>query len=165
MSQFCLQDPRHEAVRQELLARYGTSNADCGVFTREMQRRFPELTRVPGFYYPPDSEWSHGEHWWLEDAQGRVIDPTADQWPSCGKGRYVRYDPHVHRVVKGKCMNCGVGLFSREGHYACSPSCADDLFEAYHWRTHGPYESEMEFSCDAELSQKYGLTFANPLPA
>lgn len=163
MSEFRLQDPGHEAVRRLLLSKYGTSHFHCAQFVREMQARFPDLRRVAGFYYAPDSDASHGEHWWLEDERGNVIDPTADQFPSQGTGRYVRYDPRLHCVVKGKCMNCGIGLFSREGSYPCSRSCAKDLAQAYGFReAQGPFEVDMEFTTDADITEKYGIAFSTP---
>jgi hypothetical protein len=159
---FRLQDPGHEAVRRLLLERHGGSQARCAQFTREFQLRFPDLRRVAGFYYAADSDWCYGEHWWCEDVHGKVIDPTGDQFPCQGTGRYVKYDPHQHKVVKGKCMNCGTGLFSREGTYACSQACAHDLFTEYGWRVQGPFEVDMDFSCDADLVLKHGMKFSDP---
>jgi hypothetical protein len=160
MTDFRLQDPRHEAVRQELLRRYRTASYNCGTFTRAMAERFPDLKRVPGFYYAPDSDASHGEHWWLEDAQGAIVDPTADQFPSQGRGRYVRYSPRIHKLLKGKCMGCGRSLYTREGTYPCSKGCDEELAAEYGTRlAGGPYEDDMEFSCDADITERYGIVF------
>lgn len=163
MKPFSLEDPRHEAVRKELLARYRTSAYNCASFTRVMAERFPELKRVAGFYFAPDSDASHGEHWWLEDAQGGIVDPTADQFPSQGRGRYVHYDPRQHLVLKGKCMGCGVGLYTRMGSYPCSLGCDEMLSQEYGTRlAGGPYEEDLDVRCDADLVEKHGI--ALPMP-
>lgn len=163
MSSFQLADPQHESVRLELLSRYGTSHYHCAQFTRVMAERFPDLQRVAGFYFAPDSEASHGEHWWLEAKDGAIVDPTADQFPSQGRGRYVRYDPKQHTVVKGSCMCCGMPLVSRMGHYPCSESCDRELAQEYGCRmSGGPYECDMDIGCDADIVEKYGLPLKLP---
>lgn len=161
MEPFALQDPRYEAARRALLRRYGSSHNNCGLFSRELARQFPELRAVAGFYFSPGGA-SHGEHWWLETAAGTIVDPTADQWPSHGRGRYERYDPARHLVVKGTCPCCGAGLYSRASAYPCSRDCDEELAGEYGTRlSGGPYEEDMELSCDADVTAKYGL----PLPA
>ena len=59
----------------------------CKEVTRQMAETFPELKRIRGHYYC----WAWGEraHWWLADTNGTIIDPTAQQFPSKGKGEYV----------------------------------------------------------------------------
>jgi hypothetical protein len=86
-----------------------------------------------------------------------VVDPTADQFPSQGNGVYVPYDPKKHMAAKGTCPYCGVSLFAF-AHKPCSQECADEL--AAEWGcapSSGPFEVDMEFSCDAELADKYGV--------
>lgn len=162
MTAFQLQHPEHEALRQELLQRYRTSAHNCAQFSRALAERFSSLKAVAGFYFSPNGA-SRGEHWWTEDADGNIIDPTADQFPCQGAGRYVRYSPNLHKTVKGKCMGCGAGLYSRTGIYPCSLGCAEMLAKEYGIRVApGPYEDEMEFETDAELTEKYGITFQPP---
>jgi hypothetical protein len=161
MTPFQLQEPRYEAMRRELLRRYGSSHQRCAEFTRQMAERFPELRRVAGFYLTPTGA-SHGEHWWLETADATVVDPTADQWPSMGTGIYERYDPARHLVSKGRCPSCGTGLYSRAGSYPCSRDCDESLASEYGCRTMGgPYDEDMELECDADIA-KYGLTVPQP---
>lgn len=163
MPVFRLQDPRYEQARLDLLRRYKTSHQNCSSFTHAMAAQFPELRKVAGFYFAADSGAPYGEHWWLEDARGVVVDPTADQFPCAGRGRYVRYDPTQHLVVKGKCPVCGTGLVSRKGAYPCSRGCDEELAQEYGLRlAGGPYEEEMDLSCDAELTQKYGIVIPMP---
>jgi hypothetical protein len=160
MTTFRLQHPAYEAMRRELLHRYGSASCNCGTFTRQMAQRFPELTRVPGFYLAPGGA-SHGEHWWLEAPDGSIVDPTADQWPSCGTGTYVRYDPTKHLLPKGTCPYCGTSVMSRAGNHPCSLDCDEGLAEEYGMRlAGGPYDADMALTCDADIA-KYGL----PVPA
>ena len=65
----------------------GDGYGQCKEVTRQMAEAFPELKRIRGHYYC----WAWGEraHWWLADANGTIIDPTAQQFPSKGKGEYV----------------------------------------------------------------------------
>lgn len=157
MSTFKLVEPRYEALRKELLDISKSSRGSCGYFTRIFSERFPELKRVAGFYYAPGGVHSHGEHWWLTDAAGNIVDPTADQFPSQGTGVYVRYDPTRHITAKGTCPGCGSTLFAF-ARKPCSSDCDAEL--AAEWsclRSSGPFEADMEFSCDAELAEKYGV--------
>ena len=161
MENFQLKEPRYEEMRRQLLRRYGTSHNYCSQFTRRMAEQFPELRRVAGFYKSPAGA-SHGEHWWLETPDGVIVDPTADQWPSKGTGKYVRYDPALHLVSKGSCPSCGVGLYSRAGSYPCSEDCDQSLATEYGvLKMGGPYDQDMELNCDADVA-KYGLALPQP---
>lgn len=97
----------------------------CDDATREMQRAFPELTRVRGHYYCP--VWGERQHWWLVTAEGAIVDPTAAQFPSDGDGVY---QPWVEgdEEPSGKCPNCGGLVYS--GGTVCSDVCARS-YEAY----------------------------------
>lgn len=159
---FRLADPRHESVRRQLLARYGSSSFRCREFSVALAREFPELKSVAGFYFAPGGA-SHGEHWWLVTEAGDIVDPTADQFPSQGTGRYEAYDPHRHLTCKGRCMNCGMGVFSRLGTYPCSESCAQDIAAEWGCRpASGPFDADMELTCDADIFEKYGLALKSP---
>lgn len=73
----------------------------CGHATSEMVKEFPELTRVPGIVYFP---FGSSEHWWCEDEEGNIIDPTASQFRGTLSYRVVLI---IEEVCLGKCMNCG----------------------------------------------------------
>ena len=164
-AQYFLKNPQHEAFRLELLAKYRTSHHKCGIFVRAMQAKFPELRRVPGFYFTPDGQGSFGEHWWLQDAEGGVVDPTADQFPCLDQGRYVPYDPAVHLTVKGKCQHCGVGLYLRQGTSACSQACAQAIQEALGFGSvRGPWDEDFDgqLDCDLDIVRKAGLSLTLP---
>jgi hypothetical protein len=98
----------------------------CAEYTLEMQRVFPELTRVRGHYY--DIRWGERTHWWLVDLNGDIVDPTAAQFPSRGKGAYVPWEEGAEEPC-GRCLNCGEECFRSSGGSSdfCSASCADAL--------------------------------------
>lgn len=133
----------------------------CGVFTRLFAERFKSLKVVPGYYLTSPEGASRGEHWWLVDSAGAIVDPTADQFPEREHGHYLPYDPRIHMVVKGKCLCCGVLLYSKEGSAPCSLGCDEELAAEFDCLlTGGPYEADMEFGCDLDLALKYGCTFS-----
>ena len=92
----------------------------CKEVSRKMAEVFPELKRIRGHYYC----WAWGEraHWWLADANGTIIDPTAQQFPSKGKGEYVPW-PEGALEPTGMCPNCGDPCY--DGNTCCSESCAN----------------------------------------
>jgi hypothetical protein len=97
----------------------------CAEATLAMQRAFPELTRVRGHYYC--LAWGERQHWWLTDADGQIVDPTAAQFPSAGHGIY---EPWIEGADEptGKCPNCGGLIYG--GGSVCSDDCARS-YEAY----------------------------------
>lgn len=42
----------------------------------------PTLRLVRGWYHDPD--WGRQEHWWTEDPDGKIHDPTSAQFPHGG---------------------------------------------------------------------------------
>ena len=81
----------------------------CKELTQEMQKEFPELIRVRGFYHCP--YWGKREHWWLKNKRMEIVDPTAEQFPSKGSGRYEEWIEGQPEPT-GKCMNCGEYCFN-----------------------------------------------------
>jgi hypothetical protein len=157
---FRLSNPLYEEKRRALLSRSGSSTAQCGPFTKAFVQAFPELRRVPGFYRCASGH-SAGQHWWLIDLEGRIVDPTADQFDDAGAGTYEAYCPHKHKLPKGKCMCCGMEKYASEGCGPCSEECDRTLAEEYETRlSGGPYEEHHEDAqTDAELMAR-GLKFA-----
>lgn len=80
----------------------------CEQATLNIIRDFPELTRVRGlasvkepYGLPPTKT----PHWWCVDKEGKIIDPTAHQYPT----EILKYEP-VNKMLgepTGRCMNCG----------------------------------------------------------
>lgn len=96
----------------------------CAEITRYMVDAFPELKRVRGHYVcPVDGRFTH---WWLVAPDGRIVDPTSQQFASKGTGTY---EPHVGPDPTGRCLNCGA-WFHGDG-WSCSPECLRELDDYY----------------------------------
>lgn len=77
----------------------------CAEVTADMQKEFPELTRVRGHYYC--HIWGERKHWWLIDRDSsEIVDPTVIQFPSKGHGHYEPWDEGEPEPT-GRCPNCG----------------------------------------------------------
>lgn len=98
----------------------------CKEITHAMVKAFPKLTRVRGFYMCAD--WGKRAHWWLVDAEGKVVDPTADQFPSQGTSEYAQWIEGSEEPTD-KCMNCGGYTYGAKR--ACSVTCAEALEKYY----------------------------------
>ena len=110
------------------------TRAKCVGWTLAFFEKFPELTRVSGFFKTEHQlEWAKGtEHWWLVDSAGNIIDPTRGQFIA-GKEIYKVFDPLKDEVYLGKCPNCGeaqYGLIAEGAKDICSDECAED-YERY----------------------------------
>lgn len=91
----------------------------CREVTERMADAFPELTRVRGHYYC--FAWGERQHWWLTDPDGRIVDPTAAQFPSKGAGHYEPWDESQPEPT-GICPNCGEYVY--DAGTCCSDSCS-----------------------------------------
>lgn len=99
----------------------------CANMTLAMAEAFPELRRVRGHYVCPFD--GRRPHWWMVSPSGEIIDPTAEQFASCGLGEYEEY---VGPEPKGHCLNCGALLFEDRGF--CNAACAVECVE---WMSRG----------------------------
>lgn len=97
---------------------YSAAYGQCAAVTKRMLQAFPELSRVRGHYYCP--AWGCREHWWLEDPDGVIVDPTARQFPSGGAGVYEPWDESQEEPT-GVCPNCGDYIYG--GGEVCSSNC------------------------------------------
>ena len=101
----------------------GNGYGKCKKYVDQMKQVFPELVVRRGFYHCPI--WNERQHWWLEAEDGSIIDPTAEQFPSKGGGRYepLNDDELEDRVPTGVCMDCGKPVY----HHAlfCSAACEE----------------------------------------
>jgi hypothetical protein len=79
------------------------------------------LRLVRGYYYCPI--WNSQEpHWWTASPDGKIHDPTKDQFPSKGGGMYEEFDGKIECSECGKEMNEDEADI--EGNYAfCSYTC------------------------------------------
>ena len=92
----------------------------CSSATEQMQKEFPELTRVRG-YVDTHDRWQ--THWWLETPAGEVVDPTAMQF-----GKIFDYDPLDEsdplNHPTGQCPNCG--RFCYDDDSFCNEECENE---------------------------------------
>lgn len=97
----------------------------CDDATVLMKQAFPDLVRVRGHFY--DAAWGQRSHWWLMAPDGSIVDPTAVQFPSGGRGVY---EPWIEGDAEptGKCPNCGEYVY--DGGTVCSDACGND-YAAY----------------------------------
>lgn len=93
----------------------------CHVACKKMKKEFPELKMVRGWYYEPI--WDEDrEHWWLKATNGRIVDPTAQQFPTKGTSYYKEFIEGFDKEPTGKCMNCGEYCYDGRTH-SCSKKC------------------------------------------
>lgn len=99
---------------------YEKYRGKCKEMSEALVAADPTLTLVRGHYFCPI--WGEQAHWWTRAPDGKVIDPTKDQFPSRGIGEYVEFDGNI------PCSNCGKNMKEEdadiEGRYAfCSYEC------------------------------------------
>lgn len=104
----------------------------CGSATLEMCKTFPELKRIPGHVVLASGH--KVEHWWCEDNDGNIIDPTVGQWALL-PAEYIPWVPG-DEVCVGKCMNCGNGIYDTPAtlngirRSVCSNECERELMDS-----------------------------------
>lgn len=103
-----------EWIKKNVSEPYGK----CKQYTDKMIKEFPELTQCKGFYYC--FAWGQRQHWWCKTTEGKIIDPTADQFPSKGRGHYQELTDE--QLPTGKCMNCGDYCYNGSTNM-CSEEC------------------------------------------
>lgn len=87
---------------------YEKAYGKCESVCKDINTRFPELKLIRGHYF--DTAWGERAHWWLTDSTGKIVDPTAIQFPSKGRGVYESWDESQPEPT-GKCSNCGEYIF------------------------------------------------------
>lgn len=81
----------------------------------------PSLRLVRGYYYCPI--WNHKDpHWWCVTSDGTIVDPSAKQFPSKGRGTYTEFDGRIPCAECGAELDESTALF--ESNYAfCNGTC------------------------------------------
>lgn len=102
---------------------YNQYRGKCREMSEELVAADPSLKLVRGFYFCPI--WNSAEqHWWCENQEGKIIDPTAKQFPSKGMGTYIPFNGDICCENCGKVFREGDEKASYEGRYAfCSYRC------------------------------------------
>jgi len=99
---------------------YSKYRGQCKKIVDELCHKDPSLTPVRGYYIC--WAWGKQQHWWAVDKDGRIVDPTIDQFPKPHIGEYIPFDGYVH------CDECGRRVKEEyayiNGRYAyCSYKC------------------------------------------
>lgn len=94
----------------------------CKVIAHRMATLFPELKVVRGqvsVEEPYGLPSTKTQHWWCVTPEGKVVDPTAHQYPTS----VLAYRPldESKGEPTGKCMNCGGICY--EHRTLCSKAC------------------------------------------
>lgn len=113
-----------EFVRKERLL------GNCKNACEQMKAAFPELRIARGHAH--DAAWGKRGHFWCVTPGGRIVDPTAAQFPALL--RYEEWKPG-DEVLVGKCMNCGKQLWAAVAHLdrpvprksICNDDCEREL--------------------------------------
>lgn len=104
-----------------MISDYKKYRGKCKEMSEELCKLDSSLTIVRGHYYCPI--WDREEqHWWCVDEDGKINDPTKNQFPSRGMGEYIPFDGTV------ECAECGKKMLEKdatfESRYAfCSHRC------------------------------------------
>lgn len=107
--------PEHAAWIAERYSTRDKAYCRCDSATAAMVDAFPELRRVRGYYA------TFTEHWWCEDAEGNIVDPTAAQFSGQGSYQELTDEEVEQHVPSGVCMDCGDPVY--RGATFCSESC------------------------------------------
>lgn len=93
---------------------YGDGESLCWYATEDMQRAFPELTRVYGSvtYALDEDSVYHDHHVWCVAPDGTVVDPTGGQYEGeLLERRVLSTNPEYQRVY---CVDCLANTFDFE---------------------------------------------------
>ena len=103
---------------------------NCVQATLDMQKLFPELKRIRGYYRETVSGRYH-PHWWLVDGKNNIIDPTKSQFMDNGYGDYIPVGDSEPEP-KGKCIICGKYVYDFGP--TCSPDCQIELEKLFNYK-------------------------------
>ena len=104
------------------LNHYLRYRGQCKTMSEAFVAAHPGWRLVRGHYQCPI--WGPQPHWWCEDAQGTIHDPTKDQFPSRGLGIYEEFDGMTTCESCGKRQPEAATVFGGNGnHTYCSGDC------------------------------------------
>ena len=104
----------------ELISGYLKFRGQCKKLVDSLIKEDSTLMPIRGYYHCPF--WGKQAHWWAVTPKGEIVDPSARQFPSKGKGEYEPFNGIV------ECSECKKELREEEamfdGQYAfCSTKC------------------------------------------
>lgn len=95
----------------------------CRQASERMQKVFPELTITNG-----EIEVLYDDnlriHWWLKDAEGNIVDPTAGQFAAIIAYKEASADSDCRNYPRARCHNCG-GAFYVTPEVRSMPLCTE----------------------------------------
>ncbi len=100
---------------------YRLYRGKCKQMSEALVAEDPTLTLVRGHYFCPI--WNSDEpHWWCEQQDGSIVDPTREQFPSKGSGIYTPFNGMC------ECSNCGKEVAEEDATFDsnyvfCSSKC------------------------------------------
>lgn len=100
---------------------YTKFRGKCKDMSEALCEKDKSLTLVRGYYHCP--LWGKQSHWWVKDKDGKIIDPTVEQFPTAGiAAEYEEYDG------TGQCSECGKDVIVEESmtesnYVFCSSKC------------------------------------------
>lgn len=101
---------------------YEKYRGKCKEMSEALVAADPTLTLVRGHYICP--QWGSQPHWWVRKTDGTIVDPTAAQFPSKGRGTYVEFNGMVECAECHKSLPESEATIIGNGHYAvCSNEC------------------------------------------
>lgn len=115
----CKRRPPYAAWIHEHVPTPEAAFGNCRYISGLMTEFFPELRQVRGFYHC--TEWGRRGHWWCVTSDGAIVDPTALQFPSAGRGDYEEFTGSDDELATGTCYECGEDVFM--GRTFCSSAC------------------------------------------
>lgn len=126
----------HQEWIDAYVARNKSVFGKCKEATEEMAAAFPELKRVPG--HVEVMGWGRRAHWWLETADGEIVDPTVSQFPMVFE--YEPFEPGSP-VRVGRCMDCGDDIYDHPQSLTdapkvrsfCNDQCAESMAKSVGW--------------------------------
>ena len=98
----------------ELKPRRPELRGTCEEAAKKLATQDPTLTVVRGWYH--DTLWGTQEHWWCTTADGAVVDPTVEQFPTGHIESLRSYEPYAGTFP---CYGCGIEISEDDHTMGC----------------------------------------------
>lgn len=137
----------YHASQRDKLTDQDICRHKCVGFTEKLAKLHPELTLQAGFVHFKtfaDQGFKGSEHWWCLTPEGQIIDPSVAQFGEVTEANplvYTPFNPDTHKIIIGKCMNCGWEIYGLEAEGPLSV-CR-------------PQDNDTDQDCEAELRRYY----------
>lgn len=104
----------------EVAADYARFRGRCRELSEQAASEDPTLAVKRGYYHCPF--FGKQGHWWCVRKDGTIVDPTALQFPSAGRGMYEEFDGFFECEECGKTIHEAETVFAGT-HPVCSLVC------------------------------------------